>query len=155
MKLRIIVITVLTLSMISCGKSDDNADADKASTASEVAEMSATLVTDEDSVAEIAQQVGLDAKPDEESADQDASISTGESVYNKACMGCHLAGAASAPKLGDKIAWADRIAKGTEALVQSAIKGVPGTAMMARGTCNSCTDDEIKAAVDYMITQSQ
>lgn len=42
---------------------------------------------------------------------------------------------------------------GAATLVQSAIAGVPGTAMMARGDCGTCSDDDIKAAVDYMIAQ--
>ncbi len=66
-----------------------------------------------------------------------------------------MTGAAGAPKLGDASAWESRIAKGASALVQSAITGVPGTAMMARGACGTCSDDDIKAAVDYMIAQVQ
>jgi cytochrome c5 len=66
-----------------------------------------------------------------------------------------MTGAADAPKIGDKAAWADRISQGTDALVNSAINGIPGTAMLARGTCNACSDDDLKLAVDYMISQSQ
>ena len=80
---------------------------------------------------------------------------SGEDVYNSACMACHSTGAAGAPKLGDAAAWAERIARGNDALYSSAINGVAGTGMMAKGGCMNCSDEETKAAVDYMVTGSQ
>jgi cytochrome c5 len=80
---------------------------------------------------------------------------SGEEVYNAACMACHTTGAGGAPMLGDAAAWADRIAKGTETLYASGVNGVPGTGMIAKGGCMSCSDEEIHAAVDYMIAGSQ
>jgi cytochrome c5 len=79
---------------------------------------------------------------------------SGEAVYNAACLACHASGVAGAPKLGDAAAWADRIAKGRNALYDSGVKGLPGTGMIAKGGCASCSDDEVKAAVDYMIDSS-
>lgn len=76
---------------------------------------------------------------------------SGQQIYKKSCFGCHGTGAAGAPKLGDKAAWSARLSKGTDALYQSAIKGVPGTAMMAKGSCTSCSDDELRRAVDYLL----
>ena len=78
---------------------------------------------------------------------------TGEQVYKQSCIGCHASGAANAPKLGDAAAWKARIAKGKDALYTSALKGVPGTAMMAKGTCVACSDTELKSAVDYMLSK--
>ncbi len=80
---------------------------------------------------------------------------SGEDVYNAACLACHATGAAGAPKLGDVVAWADRIAKGTDALYGSGINGLPGTGMIAKGGCMNCSDEEVIAAVDYMIAGSQ
>lgn len=80
---------------------------------------------------------------------------SGEAIYKKTCVGCHASGAANAPKLGDKAAWKPRIAKGMNVLLQSAINGVPGTAMMKRGTCISCSDDDLKSAIEYMVAQSK
>lgn len=80
---------------------------------------------------------------------------SGEAVYNAACMACHSTGAAGAPKLGDVAGWADRIAKGTEALHNSGVNGLPGTGMMAKGGCMNCSDEEVTAAVDYMVAGSQ
>ncbi len=80
---------------------------------------------------------------------------SGEEVYNAACVACHSTGAGGAPKVGDVAAWADRIAKGTEALYVSGVQGVPGTSMMAKGGCMNCSDEEVHAAVDFMIVNSQ
>ena len=80
---------------------------------------------------------------------------SGEAVYNAACMACHTTGAGGAPVLGDVAAWADRIAKGTDELYTSGVNGVAGTGMIARGGCMDCSDEEIHAAVDFMIAGSQ
>jgi cytochrome c5 len=80
---------------------------------------------------------------------------TGAEVFNTTCMACHSTGAAGAPKYGDAAAWAARIAKGKDALYHSGLNGVPGTGMVAKGGCVSCSDEEIKVAVDYMVAGSQ
>ena len=80
---------------------------------------------------------------------------SGEDVYNAACMACHATGAGGAPLLGDTAAWADRIGKGMDALYASGINGLPGTGMIAKGGCMNCSDDEVRAAVDYMLEGSQ
>ncbi len=78
---------------------------------------------------------------------------TGEQVYNNTCQNCHATGAAGSPKLDDVANWKPRIAKGKDALYLSAIQGVPSTAMMAKGTCSQCSEKELRAAVDYMLTK--
>lgn len=78
---------------------------------------------------------------------------SGEEIYNKACTTCHSTGAAGAPKQGDVAAWEPRIAKGIETLYTHAINGFNG--MPPRGLCMDCSDDEIKATVDYMVEGSQ
>jgi cytochrome c5 len=80
---------------------------------------------------------------------------SGEEVYNGACVACHSSGAGGAPVVGDVAAWADRIAKGMDTLHQSGLNGVAGTSMIARGGCMNCQDEEIIAAVDYMVESSQ
>ena len=80
---------------------------------------------------------------------------SGEDVYNGACMACHATGAGGAPIVGDAAAWADRIGKGNEALYASGVNGVPGTGMIAKGGCMACSDEEVHAAVDFMVSGSQ
>ena len=80
---------------------------------------------------------------------------SGEDVYNGACMACHSAGIAGAPAVGDQVAWAGRISKGMDALYDSGINGIAGTGMIARGGCADCSDDDIRAAVDFMVDNSR
>lgn len=76
------------------------------------------------------------------------SADAGKKIYDSACMACHAAGVAGAPKFGDKAGWAPRLKKGADTLHASAIKGL--NAMPPKGG-SSASDAEIKAAVDYMI----
>lgn len=78
---------------------------------------------------------------------------SGEQVYNGACAACHATGAAGAPKTGDAAAWSSRIAQGNATLVKHAIEGL--NAMPPKGMCMDCSDDEIKAAVEYMVNKSK
>ena len=76
----------------------------------------------------------------------------GKALYEKSCTVCHAAGVAGAPKSGNKEEWAPRIAKGMDALYKSSINGL--NAMPPRGA-STATDDEIKAAVDYMVNAAR
>ena len=78
---------------------------------------------------------------------------SGEDIYGKSCIACHGSGAAGAPKLGDIAGWVPRIGQGIDTLYTHAIKGFNG--MPAKGLCMDCSDDEIKVAVDYMVSKSQ
>ncbi|MGB5261666.1 MAG: c-type cytochrome [Gammaproteobacteria bacterium] len=78
---------------------------------------------------------------------------SGETVYTNSCMACHASGAAGAPKLGDAAAWATRVAAGKDLLLANAINGL--NAMPPKGLCMDCSDDEILAAIDYMVLNSQ
>jgi len=84
-----------------------------------------------------------------------AATVDGEAVYNEACMACHTTGAGGAPMLGNAEQWAPRIAKGMDALHYSGINGVAGTAMMAKGGRADLSDEQVMAAVDYMVENSQ
>ncbi|MDQ5768883.1 c-type cytochrome [Thiothrix subterranea] len=81
----------------------------------------------------------------------DAAKIDGEKVYKGLCMSCHDAGVAGSPKLGDKAAWEPRIATGMDALYESSLKGKG--VMPAKGGNPALSDDEVKAAVDYMVAQ--
>ena len=82
-----------------------------------------------------------------------AAAKSGEQVYNTSCMACHATGAAGAPKLGDAAAWAPRVAKGIDSMLATAIKGI--NAMPPKGLCMTCSDDELKAAIEYIVSKSQ
>lgn len=78
-----------------------------------------------------------------------ASAADGKAVYDKTCAMCHAAGVANAPKLGDKAAWAPRVATGVPALVSSVIQGKG--AMPPKGGAAALQDAEIQAAVEYLV----
>jgi len=78
---------------------------------------------------------------------------SGEDIYKTTCFGCHGTGVAGAPKLGDAAAWSGRTGKGMDAVISNAINGF--NAMPPRGTCGSCSDDDIAATVRYMVDSSK
>ncbi len=81
----------------------------------------------------------------------------GKAVFESACVVCHGAGIAGAPKFGDKAAWAPRIAQGTATLEKHALAGFQGSAgfMPAKGGRADLSDDAVRAAVEYMVSQSR
>ncbi len=86
----------------------------------------------------------------------DASAIDGQKIYQNACAMCHKTGTAGAPKIGDLPAWEARIAQGIDVLYEHSIKGFKGSKgmMPAKGGRASLSDDEVKAAVDFMVGQS-
>lgn len=80
----------------------------------------------------------------------------GKKIFDSACAACHVSGVAGAPKVGDKANWAGRIKQGNAVLYDHAIKGFQGKAgvMPAKGGA-AVSDDEVKAAVDYMVSTSK
>jgi cytochrome c5 len=86
-----------------------------------------------------------------------AENAVGKSVYGKVCAMCHATGAAGAPKPGDTADWGPRIAQGMDVLNKHAIEGFTGAKgmMPPRGAAASLTDDEVKAAVAFMVDQSR
>lgn len=82
------------------------------------------------------------------------SADAGEKLFGSVCATCHTAGLMGAPKLSDKAAWAPRIAQGKDTLYKNAIVGYQGKAgvMPAKGG-SQASDEEVKAAVDYMVSK--
>jgi cytochrome c5 len=78
-----------------------------------------------------------------------AKARTGKEVYNASCTTCHTTGVAGAPKYGNNADWSARVGQGLEGLLKVAINGKG--AMPPRGTCGDCSDDELKAVVQYML----
>ncbi|MEC8917581.1 MAG: c-type cytochrome [Pseudomonadota bacterium] len=75
----------------------------------------------------------------------------GEAIFEDNCAGCHDGG--GAPQIGDNDAWQSRIDEGMDELYASAINGIGG--MPAKGGNADLTDDEVKAAVDYIVDESE
>lgn len=86
-----------------------------------------------------------------------AENAVGKKVYGSVCALCHAANVAGAPKPGDKADWGPRIAQGKELLYKHALEGFTGAKgmMPAKGGSTTLTDDEVKAAVDHMVSLSQ
>ena len=74
--------------------------------------------------------------------------------YMASCFACHSTGAAGAPKVGAGMSaeWEPRLEKGLDAVVQNAINGI--NTMPAKGLCFDCTDEDLRAIVEYMIESS-
>lgn len=94
------------------------------------------------------------AAPAAPAAAQPAAVAApnGEALYKQACVACHAAGVAGAPKLGDKAAWAPRVKTGTPQMVQSVMNGKG--AMPPKGG-STASEAEIRAAVEYMVSASK
>ncbi|MDT0500879.1 MULTISPECIES: c-type cytochrome [unclassified Halomonas] len=73
----------------------------------------------------------------------------GEAIFNQICMACHMTGAAGAPVRGEADQWAPRLEQGIETLYDHSINGF--NAMPAKGGNPNLSDDEVKAATDYLI----
>ncbi len=80
-------------------------------------------------------------------------IDVGQKIYMQYCHICHESGLASAPKLGDKSDWTPRIAEGMDTLFEHALKGYK--AMPPKGTCMDCSDEDLKKAIEYMVSKSK
>ena len=77
----------------------------------------------------------------------------GKAVYDKTCAVCHAAGVAGAAKLGDKAKWEPLAKQGPDALAASVVKGKG--AMPPKAGNASLSDADIKAAVEYMLSQAK
>jgi cytochrome c5 len=82
-----------------------------------------------------------------------ADLAKGEKVFKVTCVVCHGAGILGAPKFGDKAAWASRIAQGADTLHAHALSGLK--TMPPKGGNTALKDDEVKAAVDYMVDKAR
>ncbi|MGH8041771.1 MAG: c-type cytochrome, partial [Rudaea sp.] len=82
----------------------------------------------------------------------------GKTIFGNLCTTCHTNTATGAPNIHDKAAWVPRVAQGLDTLVKHAIDGYSGkdgkgALMPAKGGNPSLTDDQVKATVEWMLTQ--
>ena len=95
-----------------------------------------------------------EAKPQAAAAAPD--LATGERVYKSTCSICHKSGLGGAPRIDNKKDWESRIAQGNEVLYDRAINGYRGSKgfMPPRGSNIKLSENEAKAAVDYMVAHT-
>ena len=91
-------------------------------------------------------------KPGAAPAGKPAAVD-GKAVYGQTCVACHQVSVAGSPPLGDKAAWAPRIKQGMDVLLQSVLKGKG--AMPPKGGNAALTDAQVRAAVEFMVSQSK
>ncbi|HHH53301.1 MAG TPA: cytochrome c5 family protein [Bacteroidetes bacterium] len=88
-----------------------------------------------------------------------ANLENGKKVYAKTCMTCHLMGVSGAPALHESKykleEWQSRADLGINYLMNHALHGKPGTAMVAKGTCADCTEQDLFDAVNYMYGEAK
>ncbi len=166
----------LVFSLFSCDSQQQTTDkSEKASVDTAVEKVTEAVEATKEVVESVEQEIAVVEEKAEQTMEQAAEVveqgveqveaavsavvektsASGQDIYQKSCVGCHGTGAANAPKLGDTAAWKTRIDKGMDALYASAVNGVPGTAMMAKGTCGACSEEELRSAVDYMVEKSR
>lgn len=83
----------------------------------------------------------------------ESQANPGQEIYERYCVVCHRDGLAGAPRFRNEQDWKSRLAgKKLNDLVASSLKGL--NAMPAKGTCIKCNDDDLKAAISYMLPKS-
>lgn len=92
------------------------------------------------------------AAPAATPATANQAAATVPALYNQICQACHATSVAGSPKLGDKAAWAPRIAQGIDTLTASVLKGKG--AMPPKGGSNA-SEAEIKTVVSYMVNAAK
>jgi cytochrome c5 len=170
----LLIITTATL-ITACGESETPASSSTSETAPAVAAPESPpametapeeVVTEAETVIETAPELvpevaepepapittpAVPVAPEVPAAEAPATTASldGGQLYNTYCAICHRAGMNAAPKYGSKPLWAKRIAQGRETVYAHAINGLRG--MPPRGGFAQLTDDEVKAATDYMV----
>jgi cytochrome c5 len=71
-------------------------------------------------------------------------------IYQRSCRNCHSVAATGAPLTGDVPAWAPRLEKGMDALVDNVVNGFGG--MPPFGLCMDCDVDQFEALTRFMAT---
>ena len=88
----------------------------------------------------------------------DPELEAGRLVWRETCRPCHGTGLAGAPRIGDRVAWAPRIAQGMDVLVEHALRGFQGRSgseMPARGGNSELSDEQVARAVSFVTSMSR
>lgn len=154
-----IVIAILAAAMVlffilaQMFGTDEKAMADRE--AKRATESTAKMMEDTAPMGEVSVQGEADEM--EAATEEVAAAKSGEEVYNGMCIACHSVPGIGAPVVGTAADWTDRIAQGNDVMYDNAINGFtgPSGAMMPARGGGQFSDDEVKAAVDYMVENSQ
>lgn len=136
-KISLILAISLATVLVACGKQESTTES-AAPAAPETTASAPAAVENHDETAN---------KPEEAANDM------GKKVFGTTCALCHASGAAGAPRFGDKADWDPRIAQGMDVLYKHALEGFTGAKgmMPARGGSATLSDEQVKAAVNYMV----
>ena len=117
---------------------------------------SVNAAMDDASIAERLKPVGNVCIEGDDCGTASAAVASGPKdpvdIYKNSCAACHGSGALGAPKFGTSD-WVVRAEKGIDSLTASAIAGI--NAMPPRGACASCSDEDIKETIQYIIDNSK
>ena len=143
---------VLAIALSACGeKKADTAAAQPEASAAVAAVASAPVAAAPAAEAPAAAPAAPAASASAQAAGG-SDLVKGEQVYTATCLACHGAGVLGAPKVGDKAAWAPRIAKGIDTVHTNALNGL--NMMPPKGGNAGLSDSDLKSAVDFMISKS-
>ncbi|HSH47478.1 MAG TPA: c-type cytochrome, partial [Halomonas sp.] len=134
---------------LSAGAAVAQEDAERAAIAERLAPVGELCVQGEDCGTGSASAVASADSAASGAAEVSGEDIDAEAIYNSLCMACHATGAAGAPIYGDEAAWADRVTKGFDTLLDHSINGF--NAMPARGGNPNLSDEEMLAVTRYML----
>lgn len=145
----VVVLSLLAMVVWACTKGEDETSPEQ-----ETRESAPTGQNSDATRNASEQQVSVDKSAENGMPEDD--LDKGEGVYRQSCASCHDQGIAGAPRLTDTADWQERLQKGMETLNDNAINGYQGETgvMPPKGGNPSLSDDEVEAAVAYMIAEA-
>lgn len=145
---------VIAAALAGCGeKTEQQAEAPAASAPAPAPAPAAEPAPAPASEAPAAAPAAPDAAAPAAAPAASGDLAKGEQVFNTSCVSCHGSGVMGAPKLGDKAGWEPRLAKGMETVYTNAINGFK--LMPPKGGNAGLKEEEVKAAVDFMVSKSK
>lgn len=137
----------MLLALSACSSDNEAATAPVESDATEATVAADAPVIDTTSEIDATEQT-ITAETDVAAEPKVLTANAGSALYESNCKVCHTAGLLNAPKYGDKAAWTARLTKDKEVLYMHSVKGFN---KMPAQAVDGVTEEQVKAAVDYML----